>query len=503
MRRFSIQNAALDEHLAGTGGDSPCLLQAQPMRSFRNASSHIEVGIGDFADLIAARIAQLEQEENLLTKEEAQNRNELIRRAKAASGLPMSELIKKDDDALRMLIISPTGAPNPNLVEMASVAAPTTTANPLHVAALAKIREFSPLLADALEPLFLAPVEKPELDVNKVLELITDFYKRHEGDFRALARDEAKKITNVLVDVHVIQPNGQNGVVIKDAHHLTPWVMRHMVKREHFYLYGKPGGGKTHVISAAAEALGMQASFHSMHRAITLSEIKGFHDAQGRLVRTPFRERWEHGGVFCFEEMDYEGGETVLGPLNPALANGIFAFPDGLVPKHPDFICVGTGNTAGRGGSVLFPGRRPLDSATLERFRFREWDYDLALEEKLTLSASPRYGRAWLKFIRDVRSYVEANDVKLWASPRASIEGAKDLESGHEDSVADIADAVLFKGVSQDIIRPILANVPLPMFPARDKEAVQAAIAPALDAALDDLDEAKAPVRRTRKAVTA
>ena len=133
--------------------------------------------------------------------------------------------------------------------------------------------------------------------------------------------------------------------------------------------------------------------------------ITGYMDATGDYVRTAFRNAFEHGGVFLFDEVD-NGNANALGVVNSALANGSMAFPDGMVKRHPDFLCVASANTYGRGADRQYVGRQALDAAFMDRFEVIHVDYDEALEEALCLATGldSQRVKAVLGYVRCLRA---------------------------------------------------------------------------------------------------
>ena len=209
------------------------------------------------------------------------------------------------------------------------------------------------------------------------------------------------------------------------------------------YLVGPPGGGKSTIATHVADDLGV--AFHTKSCSIQTSEISllGYQDANGRLVRTPLREAYEHGGVFLLDEID-AGSPAVLVVLNALLANGHCAFPDGLIKKHKDFHFIAGANTFGTGASREFVGRQQLDAATLDRFAFIEMNYDSALEGSLVGvlrdQKTSEYGtvnrpktvngEAWLTRVERTRDRVAEHKLRHVISPRATIYGVALLKAG-------------------------------------------------------------------------
>jgi hypothetical protein len=68
-------------------------------------------------------------------------------------------------------------------------------------------------------------------------------------------------------------------------------------------------------------------------------EMLGFIDAAGNYHRTPFRDAYEHGGIYTFDEVDRSDPVALLA-VNPHLANGVATFPDGQIKRHKDCLIV-------------------------------------------------------------------------------------------------------------------------------------------------------------------
>jgi cobaltochelatase CobS len=220
---------------------------------------------------------------------------------------------------------------------------------------------------------------------------------------------------------------------------------------------GGPGAGKTTAAHQVSEALNRQFGHISLNMQTSPSAILGYMDAHGKYVRTPFRDAYENGHVFLFDELDNANG-NLLTSLNTALANGSMAFPDGIIIRHDNFVCIAAGNTAGRGANAMHNSRQVLDEASRERFVFLGWGYDEELERKAALAYN-KDANAWVTWIQKVRNTVASLGLRLVVSPRASINGAKLLKTGL--NTKEIANAVLFKGIDADTKAKVLASNPL------------------------------------------
>lgn len=256
--------------------------------------------------------------------------------------------------------------------------------------------------------------------------------------------------------------NVDTGVVktIERPHAKLKQLLYYVSKRQHVYLYGPAGSGKSTAAQQVAEALNRSFGYISLNPQTPDSRILGFVDAGGTYRETEFYRCYKNGGVFCIDEMD-NASAALLTTLNSLLENGHGAFPNGIIPRHAEFILVATGNTNGKGGNPMFPERRPFDSAFAERFTFLLWEYDEALEKDITLAINPK-AATWLTWIRKVRAFCAKNYPRVLVSPRASFKGAEYLKDSGLP-IAEIAEAVVWKGLDKDTVNRVITANPLPV----------------------------------------
>jgi len=209
-------------------------------------------------------------------------------------------------------------------------------------------------------------------------------------------------------------------------------------------LVGMAGTGKTHAGQQTSEALGLQFYSISVGAQTTKTDIMGYMDATGRYIRTLFREAYENGGVFLMDEID-AGNANVLITINAALSNGLAAFPDAMVQRHPDFVFVASANTFGNGANRQYVGRNQLDAATLDRFAIIEWLIDDDLEESLAVGLN---GKAWYMAVRAARDYIAEKNIRALVSPRATQKGSKLLDIGC--GLNEVIDATMLASVPDD-----------------------------------------------------
>jgi len=279
---------------------------------------------------------------------------------------------------------------------------------------------------------------------------VAEYLRDEAGDFRKVlreaVREEAKKVIRpdtVRVEIHV--PN----LPVVDAtgeHEMFGKLLSLLALRQHAYLVGPAGTGKTESAQRAATALGMRWSYWAANPTATAAALLGYQDANGRYVTTPFRDMYENGGVFILDELD-NSRDDLPTTLNGAMAGSYGAFPDGLVKRHPDFVVIATGNTWGKGANRIYSGRRQLDGATLNRFAKLAWDYDEALEQRI--APVPE----WTAFVQEIRRVVLDNGIREVVSMRQSITGGTLLLAGW--AWADVVRVVITEGWAQDALEKV------------------------------------------------
>lgn len=188
------------------------------------------------------------------------------------------------------------------------------------------------------------------------------------------------------------------------------------------FISGEASSGKTHGCKMLAKALGLPWHFNG---AISQPhEMLGFIDAGGRYHSTPFREAYEHGGVYTFDEVDRSDPVALLA-VNPHLANGVAQFPDRQIVRHPNCIIVATANTWGTGADAKYSGATKLDAAFLSRFPQRiRWNIDLDLERAITKNDS------WCARVQNARRKAQAAGLQVMIDVRMTLAGAAMIAGG-------------------------------------------------------------------------
>ena len=275
----------------------------------------------------------------------------------------------------------------------------------------------TPVDTDALAQKVISQIGDQKVDIDKVIELITP---------RVIAHLEARAPRKV--EITLTRPDGKKHKVSSPTHGMFDRLLRAATGRlpngyvPGIFLQGEASSGKTTGAKMLAEALGLKWYFNG---AISFPhEMLGFIDGAGKYHRTPFRDAYEHGGVYTFDEVDRSDPVALLA-VNPHLANGVATFPDKQVKRHPDCIIVCTANTWGLGADANYSGATKLDAAFLSRFPVRiNWDIDPELESKIVDHAE------WLTRVRRARERARAVGLKVMIDTRVGQAGAALIAQG-------------------------------------------------------------------------
>jgi hypothetical protein len=277
-----------------------------------------------------------------------------------------------------------------------------------------------------------------------------------------IVKEHAGKPSHVTIDLrtpHGVTPKGESLM-----HYRLPLLIAAMNAGVATMLVGPAGSGKTTACQQAADMMGRGFEFTG---AISSEyQLKGFIDAQGRIVSSAFRRAFLDGKIFLFDEMDGSLPGATL-PFNSANANRVMDFPDGTHKAHEHYLGIAACNTYGRGSDRQYVGRYQQDAAVIDRFAMLDWGYDSALEAALVgapkpydapepvsispiedLGAAQREAARWFTHVQLIRHKVENAKIRHIVSPRATVTGAKLLAAGWPWK--EVEEAVIYKGLDAD-----------------------------------------------------
>lgn len=244
--------------------------------------------------------------------------------------------------------------------------------------------------------------------------ITSELEKKTKGIAQKVTEDVVKRVVEELHHARPVEIIvGDKAQVMEGlTHHKFEEILSYMSARISLILVGPAGSGKTHIAFQCAEALGLDKFSISVNEQTSKADFMGYVDANGKLVRTNFRNAYENGGVFIVDEIDC-GNPNILTIINSALSNDWCPFPDGMVKRHEKFMCVCTANTFGEGESVQYVGRNVLDSATKDRFATLFVSYDKNIENSIDMK--------WVGLVRELRDYFTKNNTNFVVSTRGLI----------------------------------------------------------------------------------
>lgn len=300
-------------------------------------------------------------------------------------------------------------------------------------------------------------------DVETAIQVLLGAINKKPEPAQAIDPEEVRRIVRECITAEgtlriEVKAYDKPPVTVEGAHEMLPILLAFVARRKNVYLYGPHGSGKSTGAAQVAKALGLEYGYIALSPQTPESRLVGFIDANGNAVRTPFRDRFEHGGVMCIDEND-NAAASLLTTLNSPLDNGHMAFPDAIVKKHKDFVLIGTGNTSGAGANPAYPERRPFDQAFGDRYLYLQWNYDEKLEKQIALSINKEADQ-WVRWVQSVRKWAKANHPRFTPSPRSTFRLAEFVEDKAVDRDI-LLDSVMWRG-NDELKSKVLANCPLP-----------------------------------------
>lgn len=296
---------------------------------------------------------------------------------------------------------------------------------------------------------------KKELPIDEMIgERIRDEVYEQMGS----AREDlsAGVISTVLEQLKVYRPievrHGEKVTVDSSINHeMTEEILHYVSARVPVLMVGPAGSGKTHIASKCATLLSLPHYSISVNEQSSKSDFLGYYDANGQVVKTNFRKAYEQGGVFIIDEID-AGNPNILTVINSALSNELCPFPDAMIQRHEDFVCICTANTFGEGESFQYIGRNILDASTRDRFASVLIDYSDNLEKNLI----PNF----FILVRELRKHLKENNTLHVISTRSGIRAEMLKSAKGELGMKDLISIFnLHQIVSKDVkVRDLLMS---------------------------------------------
>ena len=376
------------------------------------------------------------------------------------------------------------------------------------------LREFSKkLLGSTLETAVNQAVSESKTNLKS-------YYDEMQGYKKDLAEE-------ALESLNEIRRNTQQVITIKERekpdrditgihHEKLPLLIELMGAGNPQILIGPTQSGKSASAQMTAEILEIPFTYHAFGPTQTEARLMGYPNAVGAYVPTELYLAVKYGMLILLDEID-TANPTVLIQMNNGVSNGTWSFPrgmigalqdtghaeeakeleatfdkkaglvteqGGIIKQHDNFRMIWSANTWGKGATMDYVGRNPIDASTLARLDKVEWDYDdgiiqdddselkdltqrliheyhrgLAvghggMEMKMTLNNYPDQEK-WVNFVQRVRRATNELGLRdLMVTPSHSLRGANNLNYGID--IDEVIEVSLFAGVSAEIREKIL-----------------------------------------------
>jgi hypothetical protein len=300
--------------------------------------------------------------------------------------------------------------------------------------------------------------EKLATTVDELGEIIVQSAERANQRIDRLAIEFANsrpQVTNITLS------GGTRRMIENRTHFMLDKVLRVVDQGLSPWLTGGAGVGKTTIAEQVAKSLDLDYSPESFCSQSSKAEMKGYKTANGLYESTEFRKRFEEGGVYLLDEVD-AANPNILLALNSALSNGIMAFPDKVIHKHPKFVAIACANTYGNGATAEYVGRQVIDGSSVDRFVKLDIPVDENMEAGIVsdLSVDKGAGSMWHGIVRAARSNVIDYGLKVIVSPRASYHGAKLLNAGF--TFQECIPMTFGSGMKREQYDKVMTNIVVP-----------------------------------------
>lgn len=247
------------------------------------------------------------------------------------------------------------------------------------------------------------------------------------------------------------KPRAKKAVKKADEVHCAKYdrILAKVSRGRRVYLFGPAGSGKSHTAEQIARDLGI--TFYGQTTIQFAHDVRGYGDASGSFVDTPFYKAFAFGGLYFQDEYDRSNAEAAI-VLNSALANGWYDFPVvGRVEAHPDFRFMAAGNTLMKGADDGYITGQEIDPSSRDRFDFY---FEVGYLREVELHIA--HGNTDIvDFVEDVRQAIKSCGIEHVVSYRATSAMTDEVEN--ENDLVSCCEEGVFKGLDVDARREIHA----------------------------------------------
>jgi hypothetical protein len=301
-------------------------------------------------------------------------------------------------------------------------------------------------------------------DLGEVLRRALDAVTKQEMSAaieKALESIKTPEPKKVNLTIHV--PEKDLEIDCSKQHKMFPKVVYLMLHKVSTALVGASGSGKSMLLFEVAKSLGIRYGTQPISEQTKESTFKGTRDAHGAWHESVFVDFWRNGGLFNVDEVD-NANPNLTNYLNDALSNGRLLDPNTgqEIPKHDDAIICCTANTM-NGATGMYAGRKRQDKAFMNRFMMIAIDYDEVFETDLVRSMikdckdsdRKRDAMIWVQRIQKIRAAIARLGEQILCTPRASINGAKQIANNTPFTLDELEYGFVFSGVDPSVVKQI------------------------------------------------